>query len=209
MKCATCNIEFYVKKSHINRRKFCSKICMNKKVHTWCTKNRIIIKKLDSKQKLEELKKSFEKNVIKNDGCWDWKGAKDKDGYARMSCSPLLGAERAHMASYLIHIGKIPKGKLICHHCDVKVCTNPKCLFVAYPRYNSADMVIKNRQAKGSKNGTSKLSENQVKEIKKMLHLGNTGPEIAKKYSVHYTTIYRIRDEKNWSHVTLDPEPES
>lgn len=174
---------------------------MNEKVHEWAEKRNS--KYLTYSQKIEKAKVSFEKHVVRKDGCWGWNGAKDQDGYARMSCSPKLCAERAHVASYIIYNGPIPKGMIVTHRCDVRECTNPKCLFATYPRYNSADMVLKDRQAKGSKNGSSKLTEDQVKEIKFKLNRGIPGTHLAKEYDIHFGTISKIKLGKIWEHIPI------
>jgi len=201
--CKNCRCSYSVKKSRENRSSFCSKKCMNEKVHEWAEKRNS--KYLTYSQKIEKAKESFEKHVIRKDGCWGWSGAKDQDGYARMSCSPKLCAERAHVASYIIYKGQIPKGMCILHRCDVRECTNPKCLFAAYPKYNSADMVLKDRQAKGSKNGSSKLNEDQVKEIKVKIDMGIPGAILAKEYNVNNSTISVIKLGKRWKHVPNHP----
>lgn len=52
---------------------------------------------------------------------------------------------------------------------------------------------------KGSESGVSKLTEEQVKIIKKRLFQGESYIEISKDYSVHMTTIYSIWKGKSWS----------
>jgi len=56
-------------------------------------------------------------------------------------------------------------------------------------------------EIQGSKNGFSKLTENQVSEIKQLLNLNESCSSIAEKYDVGYYTIYYIRTGKTWKHV--------
>lgn len=51
----------------------------------------------------------------------------------------------AHRASYLLFIGKIPKGKLVLHLCDNKKCVNPDHLTIGTAQDNTNDMISKGR----------------------------------------------------------------
>jgi hypothetical protein len=56
----------------------------------------------------------------------------------------------------------------------------------------------------GSRNKSSKLTENQVREIKIMLNEGKfTQTEIAERYKVSQVCISLIKREKKWSHVKV------
>ena len=52
---------------------------------------------------------------------------------------------------------------------------------------------------KGTKNPTNKLSNENVLDIRALLNEGVTVKELAEKYSVHTSTIYRIKRDKSWS----------
>jgi len=54
---------------------------------------------------------------------------------------------------------------------------------------------------KGSKNPNSKLTEDDVREIKRLLPTREMS-WIAKKYGVHYGTIYQIKSGQTWKHVS-------
>jgi hypothetical protein len=61
------------------------------------------------------------------DECWLWKGSTRKDG--RYGIFHAKGRpEEAHICSYLLHKGEIPKGMLVHHTCRNKLCVNPKHL---------------------------------------------------------------------------------
>lgn len=55
---------------------------------------------------------------------------------------------------------------------------------------------------RGAQNGNSKLTEDQVREIKKLLRDGVSGPKIAKMFNVNHTAIYSIKNGKTWRHVS-------
>jgi group I intron endonuclease len=65
---------------------------------------------------------------------------------------------------------------------------------------------------KGKTNGeqinTCKLTENDVKDIKFLLYQGNTLRSIAEKYNVSIGTISSIKQGRNWSHISIEENPE-
>lgn len=90
----------------------------------------------------------FWQNVEKGapNECWLWKGTVDAKGYGRFyfNSLPVL----AHRLSYELHTGPIPKGLLICHHCDVKLCCNPDHLYAGTHKDNNRDRVTRARGMK-------------------------------------------------------------
>jgi len=52
---------------------------------------------------------------------------------------------------------------------------------------------------RGEKSPTNKLSSDNVLEIRSLINEGVNVKELAKKYGVHTSTIYRIKHNKSWS----------
>ena len=155
-------------------------------------------------QKLEKIRQTFEKYVIRNgDYCWKWKGCITTNGYAAISV--YRDKRNAHRISWLIHNGKIPIGKYVCHKCDNKECTNPDHLFIGTNRDNQQDLVRKgkNNNLRGNRAPWSKLTEKQVREIYKLFYESITLDKIAKIYKVSRATISHIKNGKSWKHVKI------
>lgn len=76
-------------------------------------------------------------------GCWEWQMCLTERGYGRPGINGK--AVRANRLSYEIFVGSIPKGKYVCHDCDVPSCVNPNHLWIGSPRENAMDMIKKGR----------------------------------------------------------------
>lgn len=133
--------------------------------------------------------------------CWKWTGGIDKDGYGRFSLKMGNGIlqKRAHRISYALFVGDIPKNKYVLHKCDTRSCVNPSHLFLGDLEDNMRDMVSKDRQARGERNGNAKLTERHVLEILRDKKSSNR--ELSKKYQVSDATISLIKSKEKWKHI--------
>ncbi len=152
-------------------------------------------------EKISHTRLVYESNVIKKEGCWDWNGQKDKDGYCDMTFEkrPMKG----HRISWLLHKGPIPEGKWILHHCDMPSCTRPSHLFIGTPKDNWDDMVKKGRRIfkRGSLCSWAKLTERKVKKIRRLAAEGKTESWLAEKYDISMGVISDIKRRRTWKHV--------
>ena len=95
--------------------------------------------------------------------------------------------------------GPIGAGLCVCHTCDHPWCINPDHLFLGTNAENSADMVAKHRSIRGEASSTSKLTEADVLEIRRLLDNGHTRGSIAKQYNVSCNAIRLIHLRWNWA----------
>lgn len=137
--------------------------------------------------------------------CRIFAGAKDKYGYGITTVNGR--SVRAHRKSYAdandISMDEI-SGLVVRHVCDNPSCINPDHLLIGTQSQNIQDKVDRNRQAKGSENGQSVLSESDVSEIRKLYKKGVRGCgtyALAKKYGVNQSTIFRAVAGLTWDHV--------
>ena len=147
-------------------------------------------------------KQRFWKYVDKksNDKCWNWTGCCDKDGYGHIGVNGKL--IRSHRFSWILKNGTVPDEIYVLHKCDNPKCVNPSHLFLGTQQDNIKDKIYKNRQAKGEKNGSSKLTVNQVKQIRHLCREGQlTQVKIGKIFHINQTTVSRICTIKNWRHI--------
>lgn len=162
--CEICGAEFRCYPS--NRRKYCSQRCYNAtKSHpiertchqcssqfttfacyiakgggTHCSKT---CYQRTKSARIKPLAERFWQKVKKSDSCWEWQGANVPKGYG------IIGKDGrnqyAHRVSWELHTGVIPKGLLVCHHCDNPKCVRPDHLFVGTHQDNLRDMSRKGR----------------------------------------------------------------
>ena len=135
-----------------------------------------------------------------NTGCWLWATQADPYGYGNFS----FGNKNrlAHRASYMIYKGEIPDGLFVCHSCDMPACVNPEHLFLGTNLDNMLDRDSKQRQARGKAIPQTKLSLEEVIQIREAYAVGNTTyNRLAKQFNVKDTTIQAIIQRKSWKYV--------
>jgi len=152
--------------------------------------------------KRKTLKERFNNKYIEDEstGCWTWIKCLSKDGYGFIHdyVEDKIKLKRAHRASWEIFRGPIPDRLCVLHKCDNTKCVNPEHLWLGTNNENMKDMSIKKRASWGIKNHLCKLSEFQVKEIRKMK---GTHKSIANKFRVSSTLISFIKNNLIWKHI--------
>ena len=131
--------------------------------------------------------------------CWEFNSVcTDNNGYPMVTLHGVQ--DRAYRHSFTFFKGKIPKGLVIRHVCDNRLCINPSHLTLGSHKDNVMDRVERDRSAKGEKNGRSKLTEEQVLTIYK----DNITPRsrLANMFNVDPKVIRDIKNRKTWKYLT-------
>ena len=129
-------------------------------------------------------------------GCWIWVGS---TGWGKYGKHRHLGIIKpSHRTSWEIYKGAIPIGMLVLHKCDVKLCVNPDHLFLGTPKDNMLDKCRKGRQTKGEDVFTNKLTENDVRAIRR-----DQRPykQIAQTHKICYQSVCNIKSHRSWKHI--------
>lgn len=136
--------------------------------------------------------------------CWEYNGAKVSAGYGAVSDGGSRPQKAAHRLAYEAWVGPIPEGQLIRHTCDNPPCINPSHLETGTWSDNMWDKVQRERgnAPLGERHGTSKLTENQVREIRDRYASGSyTYTKLAEMYGITFQSVGRIVTRKGWTHV--------
>ena len=153
------------------------------------------------------LEERFWKKVAKTgpSECWEWKRGRTKDGYGifHVICDDGKSKKRgAHRVSYeLEHKIKLTKDQHILHSCDQPSCVNPVHLSVGTNADNMRDKVEKGRQSRGMKCRNAKLTDEQVREIRRKFIGTVLMRELADEYGVDTSVVSRIVNFKSWIHI--------
>lgn len=138
------------------------------------------------------------------DACWEWTGHRRKRRnrglqYARMSVGN-HATDYVHRVSYMVHIGPIPDGMLVCHRCDNPPCGNPAHLFLGTTQDNTADKVTKGRQLRGQRHPGAKLTAADVIEIRATPNLGDLAVRsaLAERFGVTLPAINNVAHGRSW-----------
>lgn len=142
--------------------------------------------------------------------CWNWTGQKNNRGYGIFKNKILMEqmgvgvATASPRAAYWIF--KKPFGReWVLHHCDNPACCNPNHLYLGSPQDNVDDMVSRGRNSRGEDRPAAKLTEMDVREIRRLR--GKRGgsrmktKDIAAKFSIGVSLVNKIVFREAWKHV--------
>jgi hypothetical protein len=141
-----------------------------------------------------------------SDACWLWTGPRQSEGYGVVYWR---GERRyAHRLVWTLVSGAIQPGIQIMHRCGVRVCVRPEHLFPATAaeagRYKAEQGLMASgdrsparlypeRRARGERQGSAKLRDEQVAAIRARYVAGEAPiTRLAREYGVGTSQIWRI-----------------
>lgn len=154
-------------------------------------------------QKRHTKKDVWKDIVIKDETvCWLWQGSTDRDGYGVKT----IGRKQYRVPRIVYELTNpditLTTDIFVCHSCDNPLCCNPKHLFLGTNNDNTQDKIKKGRArySVGSDNGMAKLTEEQVKEIRRRYNGEEITQEaLAKEYGVCDKNISYIVNNGSWN----------
>ena len=160
------------------------------------------------------------------DACWPWTGARNgRRGYGSFDHAG------AHRFALELKLGRpLAFGMFACHTCDNPPCCNPLHLFEGTHQDNVDDRQAKGRSAigdhngarlhpermprgdahparripglrQGARNGRARLTEADVRAIRKQLAAGTRWIDIAAEFGISKPAVSHIAAGRTWSHV--------
>lgn len=152
-----------------------------------------------------------------NTGCWLWLGSASPTSGDGRDWRPTFKVNgkpvRSYRFSYERFVGEIPRGKMICHKCNVPLCVNPEHLYAGTAVENAADCVAagthpaqlypevykeharrlgRRPKPKRAMPERSKIDYAAIPSMRKRLAKGATLREIANEYGVTRQAIYQL-----------------
>lgn len=126
------------------------------------------------------------------DACWPWTAGR-RSGYGSFMVSrrPFIRTT-AHRVAVLLTNGPVDKDLLVCHRCDNPPCCNPAHLFVGTHTDNMRDAAQKDRLPSGSSHTFSRLTEEEVREMKRFRADGHRLRILSARYGVTESAVSRI-----------------
>jgi len=132
----------------------------------------------------------------KSEGCWNWIGGKDKDGYGHFRHAS--HQYRAPRLAWMLAKGPIPSGSLVLHRCDNPSCVRPSHLFIGSRKDNSRDMIEKGRWI----SPTTKLGPDEIRDIRSRDRNGRHFiRDLAQEFGVSISAVYKVVTGDSWKDV--------
>jgi hypothetical protein len=160
----------------------------------------------------ESVERRFWKKVEKKgeDDCWEWKAASNQNGHGSFC---FMGRTlSAHHMALCLHLGAMIPDRVkrirvcVLHKCDNPSCCNPSHLFTGTYSFNSKDSVHKGRWVnnKGQRHGMSKLSDEQVLDMRRKWKTGKYSKyRLAKMNGVSWERASSIVQGESWKHLPI------
>lgn len=148
--------------------------------------------------------------VDRDSDCWIWQMNIDSWGYGTITVDKQ--SRKAHRVSFELYrdedLPEFSPDHQINHTCHNPACVNPDHLYIGTAQENVDDAMEigawDDNRRRGSEVATSKLTEDEVIEIKKRCLSGETQKAVASDYGVDHSTVNKIMVGKQWQHIGPD-----
>ena len=134
-------------------------------------------------------------------GCWvctSHEPVKTGD-YQSYDCKVHGKTTKLHRHMYRMVYGPIQKGAVVFHNCGNQFCINPGHMALGTHANNVRTRNARGTTAKGERHGRSKLTEEDVRVIRKDTKTGQKS--LAQRFGVDPKVIYNIKHGLSWKHV--------
>lgn len=98
-----------------------------------------------AKNYIDDVEQLYDRAEENEQGCLEWKGNKDKDGYGRIKINYVQTA--VHRLVAKLTYGEPEPGRIALHSCD-----NPSCILAEHLRWGTYKENSQDREAKGRGN---------------------------------------------------------
>lgn len=134
---------------------------------------------------------------LNDDQCWEWQRGLTIAGYGKIKIRPKTLT--AHRFSFVIH--NLHSPEMVLHSCDNRKCVNPHHLRGGNHLDNMSDMKARSRQATGARHGGTRMSDEQVLELRAMYAAGIKVKAIAVHFGIKKGSVANIACGRFWRHL--------
>jgi len=140
----------------------------------------------------KRLVRIFLHSKVGQEGCWIWPYGKTTQGYGLIT----VDGKRVYAHRYVYSLFNILDPDLeICHSCDTPSCIKPTDLFQGTHRENMMDLAVKGL------NRASKLTMEQVLQIRRLKGSSLSYREIGRRFGVTHTAVTQILRGETYTHI--------
>lgn len=130
------------------------------------------------------------------DSCWLWKASSNNQGYGQFRIDGTM--RLAHRVAFFLLFGRWPKN-ILRHSCDTPLCVRGSHLIEGTQKQNMVDAVERCQIARGERLPQTKLSPNQIRDIRALRTSDLSQSKIAKMFNVAQPTISKIWLGQRWA----------
>lgn len=149
------------------------------------------------------------RTVATETGCHEWQGACNNTGYgnARFNKKPVCVHRLVAFFAGLVPSPHAPTNRkssgFVLHSCDNRKCCNPAHLRVGTYSENMFDAYRRKRKAQpqGAHHANSKLTEQNVRDIRTRYAAGTSQDDLGKQYGVSQRTVSLIVRRETYTNV--------
>ena len=134
--------------------------------------------------------------------CWVWGGS--RTGPERMYGKICVAGRllRTHVQAWMLHHGtEVPEGLEVAHTCHNGLCCNPAHLEAMTHRQNEDAKLAAGRTTTGERNGMARLTEDDVRAIRRRRSEGATLAVIADEFGVSFQHVSSLIRGDRWKAV--------
>lgn len=128
-------------------------------------------------------------------GCWIWMAARHANGYGRFYVGGRANRRGLQAHRFALGVSDIGDPRHVLHSCDNPPCVNPAHLRFGDHAANMRDMASRGRSR------TTRLSEVDVRKIRKLADWGLSQAQIARDFGVSKSNVQAITSYATWRHV--------
>lgn len=134
-------------------------------------------------------------------GCWNWTGPLDNNGKVPrpVVCYKAQGISAHRLLYRYFKKLELRKNDFLSRACRNEYCVNPDHMILENSLAFKKRMVEEGRVSRGGDRPNSKLSKDDVLDIRRLLAAGVDPKMIGRVYGVLYKTILAIRRKANWA----------